>query len=170
MSTQVFLQLIPTFTSLLLKFDSLCSVVTFLFEALDNVTWVSEEMAKNKCVINWFLGMEKWLWWFRPRVHRAWCCPPAASRNEWVGKATTGQSGRNTCSLPAMFLHLQPLQLTPLDPMRWMSHNKSISECLPRFLLNLYNLILFPVFWEGFLLSAVWGPCLCCFEPGSVHR
>lgn len=45
------------------------------------------------------------------------------------------------------FLHLQG----------WMSHKKSLFKFLSRFLLNLYKLILFPVFWEGI------------FEPGSIH-
>lgn len=46
-------------------------------------------------------------------------------------------------------------QLSPLDPAGWMSQNKSIFNSLYRFLVNLSNLVLLPVLWEGFLTLLV---------------
>lgn len=117
-------------------------------------------MAENKRVRNWFLGMEKWLWWFRPGVHPAWrCLLQLLEMCEW-GEATTGQSGRNP--LPAIFFHLQPLQLSPLHPVGCMSHPKSIFKCLSRFPWTFITWYCSQYFGRDF-----W-PCLCSLEPGSI--
>lgn len=92
----------------------------------------------------------------------AWCCPPAASRNEWVGKAKQGKVGE----IPVPFLPYSSISSHFSSPLwiqwaGWAIINIFPSACLG---FSWTFIIWFcSVFWEEFLFCS-----LQCEDPARV--